>query len=201
MHITGSHLKLILLLLVFGSPVFGQQTVDLSKVNAAYEGSFFKVNIGIAPGTFKDLLNDDSYQIAPLHFDIGGGKRLNKTFAPYINLHGNVLIKSTQYFSAFSEAGLGAGLNIYSKRANTYIAPEASFSVLAYEENGGNDFSRGNMGANLTVRSGWDFHIGGHVFAGAEAMLSYFFAKNSEDEYLKWNGFLYGANLYLKFGK
>ena len=183
MH-TNKYFLVVLFFLAAITSVSGQQSVDLSQLDNAYKGPFFKVGFGIANGNAGD------YGITPLHLDLEAGKRLSRGIAPYFDVHSNFLIKEDN-LSSYQETGVGVGINFYSKKATTYLAPEISFSTVNYKTK--SDVSDSYAGVNLTLKSGWDMHITGHVFGCVEAMLSYIAAD--------WKGFLFGANLYLKIGK
>lgn len=182
--------------------VNGQQLANLGDISDSYKGGFFRMSAGIAPGNFGVFSGEEktNYSITTVHFDFTAGKRLNKAIAPYFNLHGNVLIKETNYFSSFSESGMSLGSNLYFLNPTTYIAPQIGLSILNYEENGGNDY-RDNLGANFTLKTGWDRYLGKKVFFGVQLFLTYYFDRNMDDPYAKWNGTFYGVNLSLNLGK
>lgn len=181
-------------------PGKAQQKVNLSDINDSYTGGFFRVSAGIAPGkiTYTDVL--DSYSLTAVHFNILGGKRFGKHFAPYFHVYGNVLPKQTPELLQFMVAGMGLGSNLYFLDANTYFTPEAGLAVMMIEENGGNDYTD-NLGACFTFRTGRDWHIAANAFAGVQVFFSYYFARDTDDEFARGNGTFYGVNLSLKLGK
>jgi hypothetical protein len=177
-----------------------QQKVDLSSADAAYKGGFFRVSAGIAPGkiTYTDALDGNS--VGTVHFNILGGKRLNRNVAPYAHLYGNVLVKQTNALSQLSVAGMGLGTYLYLLDPNMYLTPEAGLAILVFEENGGNDYMD-NLGGCFTIRTGKDWHLTRKAFAGVQIFYSFFFSNSLDDEYAKGRGSFYGVNVSLKFGK
>jgi hypothetical protein len=192
---------------------FAQQQVDVSAFEESYKGGFFKVDVGLTMGSIS-YGNDiypilDGDKIIPLYFDFVAGKRLSRAIAPYILVYGHVLLKETSSLSSLSQAGFNVGSNFYLKNPNAYIAPEIGLALLtmeAYIRDNLNTITEtnsysDNMGLKLAVKWGRDFHISGKMFFGTNLYLSYFTAKSNDTESNKGNGFFYGVNFSLKYGK
>lgn len=202
----------VLLLIAFSIHANAQRQVTIDPQSKVYEGGFFRVNVGLSPGSGSyEIDGDPLYSdatITPLYFDANFGKRINRSLAPYFKMYGHVLLKETSYFSTFSFAGMGIGSNIYIKNSNYYIAPEISLTILdffyynsfnsLYVEN-----DAGDLGIDITVKSGKDWHLFGSTFAGTQVFLTYYKTNNiDEDTFVAGGtGLHYGVALSLKFGK
>ena len=199
-NFTLSVLFLFLIIMLIQQSSSAQQQVDVSQFEDSYKGGFFRVNVGITPGNISYTNEFSSESVVPIYFDFGGGKRINKTFAPYFLVYGHVLIKETITLLNFSQSGMSLGSNLYLRNPNGYIAPEIGLAMLMFDMNGGNE-STDNLGAKFAFKWGRDFHIGGKMFFGTNIYLSYFLTTNSDDNTRKGNGFFYGFNLSVKYGK
>jgi len=202
----------VLLLLALSIPAHAQRQVTIDPQSKVYEGGFFRVNAGLSPGSDNYEINGSSFYsggtITPFYFDVNFGKRINRSLAAYFKMYGNVLLKEASYFSSFSFAGMGIGSNIYIKNSNYYIAPEISLTILdfVYYDSYYNMYienDAGDLGFDITVKSGKDWHLFGSTFVGTQVFLTYYKTNNIDEETIVagGNGFHYGVALSLKFGK
>ena len=189
-------------------PLLSQQQVDVSSIDESLKGGFFRVNFGIAPLNFTkiDVTDKESYTLVPISFDFVAGKRLGRAVAPYFRVGGHVLIKETTNFTSFSQAGMNIGCNIYYRNPNTYIAPEAGLAIVNYEYYPDPLMSAAtedieNIGVDIGLRAGRDWHVSGKFYLGTQLYLAYFNSWTQEVTHPKGSGFFYGVNLSLKFGK
>jgi hypothetical protein len=208
---TFSTIILLSLLIIVPVKLSAQQQVDVSSLEESYKGGFSRFNIGITPLNFSMTISEnaekESYSLVPISFDIIFGRRINRSVAPYFRIGGHVLVKETSNFESFSQAGLNLGLNIYYRDPNTYIAPEIGLAVVNYGYKiydnlqlvDSRDFS--NIGVDLGLRGGRDWHVSGKFFIGTQLYLAYFYSREMELTYPKGSGFFYGVNLSFKFGK
>gem|GEM_PF-6868407 len=202
----------VLLLLALSIPAHAQRQVTIDPQSKVYEGGFFRVNLGLSPGSGNYTIDGYSLYsqaaVTPLYFDANFGKRVSRSLAFYFKMYGNVLLKETSYFSTFSQAGMGVGSNIYIKSSNYYIAPEISLAILDfYYYNSFDNFyvenDAGDLGVDITIKSGKDWHLFGSTFVGTQVFLTYYKTNYIEDETIVagGTGFHYGVALSLKFGK
>jgi len=212
LSIMKSEALFVLLLLALSIPAHAQRQVTIDPQSKVYEGGFFRVNLGLSPGSGNYTIDGYSLYsqaaVTPLYFDANFGKRVSRSLAFYFKMYGNVLLKETSYFSTFSQAGMGVGSNIYIKSSNYYIAPEISLAILDfYYYNSFDNFyvenDAGDLGVDITIKSGKDWHLFGSTFVGTQVFLTYYKTNYIEDETIVagGTGFHYGVALSLKFGK
>lgn len=207
---------IILVTLYISGPVNAQKQIDMERVMQEnpdlYKGSFIRIGAGFSRSSFNYASVFDGVVLNPLHFNIDFGKRFNRRYGTYFTVSGDILLKEIQegfdYINQWTQAGMYLGGIFYVFGGNSYISPEVGLGVLNFEYTeylvtGSSDVY--SLGIGSMLKYGYERHLTGKLFIGAQAYLSYAYTweTDAEDttESPTASSFIYGAAINLKFGK
>jgi hypothetical protein len=205
-------LVIILTLVFLSGELYAQQKVDLNKAEAdnpaLFSGGFFRTGIGFSRTNFNYAPAFEGVVLNPLHFHMDFGKRMNRKYGAYFSLSGNVQVGERELgfdlLKQWAHAGLHVGALFYF-RGNSYFSPEVGLGILTFEYT---EYQVPGspqpycMGINSALKYGYDRHVAGSVFVGAQAFISYGYTWETDvSTPANASSFLYGASLNLKFGK